>query len=799
MASALIFEEIFNTAPTGSYLLSPSTDAIILAVNDAFLKVSTLRREDMVGKSLFDVFADNASDPDDTGVEALRASIARAIETGETQAMPLQRFPLWIAADDGSTRYEERFWSAVNTPIFDAAGRLLCVSHTTTDVTTAHLTRQALAASEQRFRSLFDAINQAFCVIELSFDENGEASDYSFVMANAAFEAHTGLGDVVGRRVSQLIPGHDRHFFDIYGAVATNGQPVHARREATKLGRWFDIYAFRPDVATPRQVGVLFSDITEQRTSEKRLLASERDAHAAARKALDATRRLDAVLEAVPVGIVVSDKVGAIERVNRSFVRLWGENHPRPVQIGDFKQWNGSWADHSDRHGQPLAADEWTTARILRGEDASRDIVSIESFDEPPDRHTLLSTGAPIIDDHGEIVGAVVAQLDITDRINAEEELRLADKRKDEFLAMLSHELRNPLSPIASAAELMRVAPNDAQRVSKSCEIISRQVKHMTGLIDDLLDVSRVTQGLIKLNMEVLDVNRVAADAIEQVRPLVERKKHRLSLHTSSTAVLVRADEKRLTQVFVNLLNNAAKYTPDNGTIDFTVAAERKFVKVTVADNGIGMTPEVAARAFDLFSQGERTSDRSQGGLGIGLALVRSLMQLHGGSVRAFSSGPGRGSRFVMCLEHVETSGALRDQQMQEPSTTPSLTQLRVLVVDDNLDASETLAMLMDSLGNEVRVASNGNAALAETEQWSPDICLLDIGLPDMDGYQLASLLKKRQSTSGAVLVAVTGYGLQQDKENALAAGFDYHFVKPLDVGRLFSLLGDLASHRRQD
>ncbi|MDR5763235.1 ATP-binding protein [Caballeronia sp. LZ035] len=439
-----------------------------------------------------------------------------------------------------------------------------------------------------------------------------------------------------------------------------------------------------------------------------------------------------------------------------------------------------------------------TTARILRGEGAANDIVSIESFDEPPKRRTLLSTGAPIRDDLGEIAGAVVAQLDITDRVNAEEELRLADKRKDEFLAMLSHELRNPLSPIASAAELMRAMPNDARRVSKSCEIISRQVKHMTGLIDDLLDVSRVTQGLTKLNIEVLDANRIAADAIEQVRPLIERKQHRLSLHTSSAAALVRADEKRLTQVFVNILNNAAKYTPDRGIIDFSVAVDGEFIKVSVADNGIGMTREVCARAFDLFSQGERSSDRSQGGLGIGLALVRSLIQLHGGTVRAYSAGPGKGSRFVVCLEHVPTACAQGGERAQA-SHTPALTRLRILIVDDNIDASETLTMLMDTLGNEVRVAANGSAALKETEQWSPDACLLDIGLPDMDGYELASLLRARPHTSQAVLIAVTGYGLPQDKEKALEAGFDHHFVKPLDVGKLFSLLGDIASHRRPE
>ncbi|QSN63053.1 ATP-binding protein [Caballeronia sp. M1242] len=799
MASPSLFEEIFNTAPVGSYLLSPTPEAIVLAVNDAFLKVSTLRREDMVGKSLFDIFPHNESDPNDTGVEALRQSIARARESGRADHMPLQRFPLWVSAEDGSMRYEERFWSAVNTPIFNAEGTLICVSHTTTDVTAAHLTQKALAASEQRFRTLFDAINQGFCVVEMAFDDRGEPVDYRFLATNPAFEAQTSVVNAVGRSMSELVPGHDRHFFEIYGSVAKNGVPIHVQVRASKLHRWFDIYAFRPDASMPNQVGVLFSNITEQRKSEERLLASEQSARAAARKALDATRRLDAVLEAAPIGIVVCDQHGGIERVNRSFVQLWGEAHPRPATIDDFAQWKGRWADHSDKHGQTLNAHDWTIARVLKGIGPTTDIVSIESFDDPPNRRTLLSTGAPIRDEHGAVVGAVVAQLDITDRINAEEELRLADKRKDEFLAMLSHELRNPLSPIASAAQLMRAAPSDARRVSKSCEIISRQVKHMTGLIDDLLDVSRVTQGLIKLDMEVLDANRIAADAIEQVRPIIDRKKHRLSLLTLPSAALVRADEKRLTQIFVNLLNNAAKYTPEKGDIQFSVAAEGKFIKVTVTDNGIGMTPDVAAHAFDLFAQAERSSDRTQGGLGIGLALVRSLVALHGGTVRAYSAGPGKGSTFVVCLPHAEMTKTQRKIEQDDTREAPFLTRLRVLIVDDNTDAAETLAMLMETLGNEVRVAASGTTALQETEQWIPHVCLLDIGLPDMDGYQLATLLRNQPRTADAVLVAVTGYGLQQDRDKALSAGFDHHFVKPLDVGKLFSLLGEIASRQRQE
>jgi CheY-like chemotaxis protein/two-component sensor histidine kinase len=334
--------------------------------------------------------------------------------------------------------------------------------------------------------------------------------------------------------------------------------------------------------------------------------------------------------------------------------------------------------------------------------------------------------------------------------------------------------------------------------VSKASAIIARQAKHMTGLIEDLLDVSRVTQGLVQYEFEVLNLNRAAADAIEQVRPIIERKKHRFSLHTSPGAALVRGDEKRLIQVLANLLNNAAKYTPEGGTIDFTVRIESGNVKLVVTDNGIGMTPEVTAHAFELFSQAERSADRAQGGLGIGLALVRSLVTAHGGSVYAWSAGPGLGSTFVVCLPYLEvTHTGLHRAEHPTAGESSSRTELKMLIVDDNADAAHALGMLVETAGNDVQYVSDAATALEVAERWRPDVCLLDAGLPDIDGYQLAGMLRNRAETAKAVLVAVTGYGSPRDKEKALAAGFDHHFVKPLDFKSLLGVLGEIASPKK--
>jgi PAS domain S-box-containing protein len=390
---------------------------------------------------------------------------------------------------------------------------------------------------------------------------------------------------------------------------------------------------------------------------------------------------------------------------------------------------------------------------------------------------------------------------DISERKNAEEQLRIEAHRKDEFLAMLAHELRNPLAPIGAAADLLVMGGLDPARVRRTSAIITRQVGHMTSLIDDLLDVSRVTRGLATLSREPVDVKAAVADAVEQVRPLIEARRHRLEVHLAPERALVEGDRKRLVQVLANLLGNAAKYTPEGGRIVLEMEADTRepdLVTLCVIDNGIGMTPAVSDAAFGLFTQAERTPDRSQGGLGIGLALVKSLVELHGGAVTAHSDGPGTGSRFTVRLprmpeRRVRDSGDAAVLAPRTPQEAPPLAPRRrlVLVVDDNVDAAQLLAMVLENLGHEVLVEHDPHRALALAAARRPEVCILDIGLPDMDGNELARRLRRQAGTEHALLVAVTGYGRPQDREQALASGFDHHMVKPVDVHRLAELLGE--------
>jgi len=374
--------------------------------------------------------------------------------------------------------------------------------------------------------------------------------------------------------------------------------------------------------------------------------------------------------------------------------------------------------------------------------------------------------------------------------------LRDADQRKDEFLAMLAHELRNPLAPIVSAATMLANFDIDPAMVQRASEIIARQAGHMTSLIDDLLDVSRVTRGKVELEFREIDFKDVITDAIEQVRPLIEKLRHRVVLDLLPARAVVTGDRKRLVQVMTNLLSNAAKYTLEGGRIDVLLTARDDRMTVDIRDDGIGMSPELIATAFELFSQGARGLDRSQGGLGIGLALVRSLLKLHGGAVSASSEGPGCGSTFRVELPLSNRVNVER-RARERSADNSRLNALRIGVVDDNEDAAVTLALLLETLGHTVHVSHSARAALAALPAFEPDVCLLDIGLPEMNGYELAAALRQRAGTGQAILIAVTGYAQDKDRERARAAGFHDLFAKPVDLDMLGAAL--LQIERRRD
>ena len=388
----------------------------------------------------------------------------------------------------------------------------------------------------------------------------------------------------------------------------------------------------------------------------------------------------------------------------------------------------------------------------------------------------------------GRLVGFAKVTRDMTDRKRVEA-LEQAERQMNEFLAMLGHELRNPLAPIRNAVAMMQMNGLSEARQQWARDVIDRQVSHLARLVDDLLDVSRITSGKISLMREPLEVAAVVTAAVEASRPLIEARKHTLEIDLPDEPLRLEGDLTRLSQVVLNLLNNAAKYTSEGGHIRLAVEKAGREVVIRVRDTGMGIPADLLPKIFDLFAQGDRSLDRSEGGLGIGLTLVRKLVQMHGGAVEAHSAGAGWGSEFVIRLPLFVAEPSPDVSPNPDLESSAGTSPHRVLVVDDNQDAAESMALLLQIWGHDVRTAHDGPAALAVAADYRPDVVLLDIGLPGMSGYEVAERLRELPGPERPVLVAVTGYGQQSDRRRTRDAGFDHHLVKPVEHAQLKEIL----------
>jgi signal transduction histidine kinase len=384
----------------------------------------------------------------------------------------------------------------------------------------------------------------------------------------------------------------------------------------------------------------------------------------------------------------------------------------------------------------------------------------------------------------------------LAERSRIEEALREAGRRKDEFLAMLGHELRNPLAPVRNALHILRAQRPDDPVVEEMGGLMERQVAHLVRLVDDLLDVSRIARGKIELRKQPVDLAAVVGRAVEASRPFLDGRRHRLEVALPAEPVVLEADPDRLAQVLSNLLHNAAKYTPPGGHVRLSAERQADAVEIRVRDNGIGIRPEMLAGIFEMFAQADRVPGRLAEGLGLGLSLVKSLVEMHGGSVAAHSDGPGRGSEFVVRLPAAATCPDYPEENRSWPRQ-PATRPRRILIVDDHLDGADSLAMLLRFWWHEVEIARDGPEALAAARAFRPEVVLLDIGLPGMSGLDVARQLRKEDTAAGAALVALTGYGQPDDRLRALEAGFDHHLVKPVDLTSLHELLGRLGNTPR--
>jgi PAS domain S-box-containing protein len=496
--------------------------------------------------------------------------------------------------------------------------------------------------------------------------------------------------------------------------------------------------------------------------------------------------RAELTLSAIADGVISLDEVGAVEYVNCQAQCLtgWSQEDAKGLrieQIFDAVQVDGAGASDDEPARTEIGGTTSRAMRVLRARDGVE--------------HTIEMRQSEIPGKDEQPSGSVIVFHDVSERRRMEAALRDADRRKDEFLAMLAHELRNPLAPVSAAAELLALGKLEAGPAKKASQVIIRQVKHMTALVDDLLDVSRVSRGHITLNMAPLDMKLVVNAAVEQVQPLIESRQHTLTITLAPPKAYVKGDEKRLIQVVANLLNNAAKYTPPGGTISVEMSVTAGDVCVVVMDNGIGIDPAIQEVVFELFEQVRLTSDRTVGGLGIGLALVRSLINLHNGTVTCQSDGLGRGSRFITCIPSLAPDEAVPDRRSADrlvelPVADPDLS---ILIVDDNIDAAEMLQFFLATMGHKVALAYTASQGLEMVQLLAPDVCILDIGLPDSSGYDLATNIRKLPSVQ-PTLIALTGFGTMRDRDLATDVGFDHYFVKPADLDALSKVLAAVNS-----
>jgi PAS domain S-box-containing protein len=648
------------------------------------------------------------------------------------------------------------------------------------DIHDRHQVEERLRASERKFEAIFHLNPQPTAITRWP--------DGVFLNVNDAFVRLSGYSreEVIGKTTvaaGVVTPEQREAVVAPLRTAVTSESEIRLR---AKDGRLLTLLlaSAHVDVGEEACMVNVATDLTERRETEAALQRTVAQARAHADE-------LAVLMETVPAVVWISQDPACREvrgnRIGRELLRV------SPAQnISKTGDPTGT------AHFKVFVNDLEVSPRDLPLQRASRGI-EVRNYEEKilfDDNQEvyLYGSAVPLLDPNGTPRGAIGAFVDVTRLKQAEAAMLDADRRKDEFLALLSHELRNPLAPILTAAQLMQLRGDVATPHER--EVILRQSQHLIRLVDDLLDVSRVARGKVTLTKRPIELANVVAKAVETTGPLLEQRRHQLHLSVPAQGLVVDADEVRLTQVISNLLTNAARYTPIGGRVDVIATREGDDIVLRVRDNGSGIDPTLLPNIFEMFVQGTRGPDRSAGGLGLGLSLVRTLTLLHGGTVSAHSDGVDRGSEFVVRLPASVTPVLLPTAQPHRSRPRAGLRSQRILVVDDNRDGAEMISDVLASVGHDVQIANDPSQALSSADSFRPQVAILDIGLPVMDGYMLARELRARLDNAVPILIALTGYGQDQDRRRSAEAGFATHLVKPVDAETLVHLVDTLSDPR---
>lgn len=650
------------------------------------------------------------------------------------------------------------------------------------DITKKKHAENALIESEHLYRTLFENTEDIFQINELIYDEFGKVSDYKLIKVNDAFEIHTGLKaiDVIGKQAKNIFTCDLNNRIEKFDEVKNSNKVERYEFYCDNTKRWYDILCFP---YTKGLVGELSRDITEHKEYERKI-------------ALHAE-----ILSNVQDAVVVTDENIVITYCNRAYINLFGWNEHEIIGKSIYNFLN-TYTD---------AGSKAEIRKLLKDNDNLPDAFQFKELS------CFCKDGKKVIIDlnisrlkgtNDDFKGFIASIRDVSQRVedlnklqhsekNAKkliEKLRRADENKNEFLNMLSHEIRNPLAAAMLSLSLLNSVNENNVQATKAKGTLKRQLKHLSCLVDDLLDLTRIKTNKINLNKEILEINELVQNVVIDHRSQYNKKEVNLKLESSSSSLYIEADNVRITQALDNLLNNAVKFTQNGDTTIIKVERdENKFeVEITIKDTGIGISPELQPYLFDPFMQVDNSIERSNGGLGLGLAIVKGMVELHGGSVKVFSEGIGKGTKFTIRLPLINKIVEKRDNFLVKEKT--SSKTLNVLMIDDNKDLTEIMCELINFLGHKAESALNGNDGILKAKELHPDVIICDIGLPVMNGYEVAKSIRKENDLKNIYLIALSGYAQQEDVERSRKAGFNMHLAKPLSMETLKSTLDEIFS-----